>query len=132
MSIENKILRRCVIMSFCNKCGCELDEFSNCPNCFSENNANNSMNGVSEYDSTTTNHECTHNIPKCLYCGNIEEWKVEPLITVTDWIIIAVLFFFFGSGLIYLLITVIVRSNQDNRTKICKKCGAKNMFTFYY
>jgi hypothetical protein len=77
-------------------------------------------------------NEGHHNTPKCLNCGNIAPWKVEPMFRLIDWVIFGILLGAFGSGFIYLLIVWISRINPANRTKICSLCGAKNMFTFLY
>ncbi|GAC1390196.1 MAG: hypothetical protein NVSMB38_07070 [Ktedonobacteraceae bacterium] len=71
-------------------------------------------------------------MPKCTNCGTITPWQVEPILTATHIIITLVLLLFVGFGLIYLLIIAIMRSNPENRAKICPHCGAKNMWTFTY
>jgi hypothetical protein len=73
-----------------------------------------------------------HSTPKCTSCGMVTQWKVGPILRPIDWVIAIVLFFFFGTGLIYLLIVFVIRSNPNNREKICPNCGARNMWTFVY
>ena len=74
-----------------------------------------------------------HPVPKCTYCGHIDEWEVGPLFRTMDYIL-GIAFTMCGvvPGLIYFGIVGVVRSNKDNREKYCKKCGAKNMFTNVY
>jgi hypothetical protein len=71
-------------------------------------------------------------VPKCLHCGFVGPWKIEPLVRPIDWIITLVFLFLFGGGLIYLLVIIIIRSNENRRAKICANCGARNMFSFQY
>ncbi|MBP3378850.1 MAG: zinc ribbon domain-containing protein [Clostridia bacterium] len=76
--------------------------------------------------------ESYHKQPKCTHCGHIGEWDIGPVIRPIDWVIGICLLFFFGGGLIYLVIVAAVRSNKDRREKICRNCKAKNLFTFNY
>lgn len=73
-------------------------------------------------------------IPKCLSCGNVTHWVVEPIITTNHIIIGAVLCVvgFIVSGLVYVGVIYVMRMNEDSRTKSCPICGAKNMWTFQY
>lgn len=72
-------------------------------------------------------------IPKCTCCGAITKWKLDPVIRGIDWLIFFVLLlFFFVPGFIYLIIVAVIRSNPNNRDKICPKCGARNLWTFIY
>lgn len=73
-----------------------------------------------------------HSVPKCTHCGYEGEWKLESLVRPMDIIITILLLFFWGAGLIYLLVVVLIRMNPDNRAKICPSCQAKNLWTFYY
>lgn len=73
-----------------------------------------------------------HEVPKCTCCGYEGQWKLAPVIRPIDWIITLGLLIFFGAGLVYLLITVVIRSNKDRRSKICPNCKAKNLWTFLY
>lgn len=75
----------------------------------------------------------THNMPRCTACGNVGQWQVESILRPIDWIIGLVLMIMgFLPGLIYLGVTIAIRSNKDRRAKICPMCKAKNMFTFQY
>lgn len=71
-------------------------------------------------------------MPKCMNCGAVTPWIVEPIFTTIHIVITVVLLLFFGFGLLYLLIIALVRNSPDNRAKICPHCGAKNMWTFAY
>lgn len=73
-----------------------------------------------------------HDVPKCLHCGAINPWKVEPMLIARHWLVTLGLLLFFGAGLVYLLIVIIIRSNPNTRAKICPSCGARNMWTFQY
>ncbi len=81
------------------------------------------------------NHEngVQHNVPKCLACGHVGEWKMEPIFRPLDWII-GIIFMIFGifSGIVYLAVVGLIRSNKNNRAKICPACKGRNMFTFMY
>ena len=74
----------------------------------------------------------THPIPKCLHCGAITLWQVEPLLLPRHFIIGLVLLCAAGSGLIYFLVIVLIRSNPNNRHKICPQCHSHNLWTFIY
>lgn len=76
--------------------------------------------------------QAQHTIPKCMSCGTITEWKVEPIFIPKHLIIGFILLFFFGAGFFYLLVLGLLRSNQNNRAKICPKCGARNLWSFIY
>ncbi len=81
----------------------------------------------------TNNQTMTHQVPKCLACGNVEKWKIEPVFRGVDRVIgIVLLIMGVVPGLIYLGTVGLIRSNKNNRAKICKKCGSRNMFTFTY
>lgn len=81
----------------------------------------------------TSTMQTNHDIPKCTCCGNIGPWKVEPLFTGRHLLIgIVLMIFGFVPGLIYLGTVAVIRSNENNRAKICTKCKAQNMFTFLY
>jgi hypothetical protein len=71
-------------------------------------------------------------VPRCMRCGAVTWWKPAPLLRVMDVVIILALFLIFGVGLIYLTITLIMRSNPRNREKICPACGANEQWTFIY
>jgi len=73
-----------------------------------------------------------HSIPKCLSCGAITQWKLEPILLAHHIIIFLVLLLFFGAGLIYLIIVLCFRASSNNRSKICPVCGAQNLWTFIY
>ena len=118
---------------FCSNCGKNLeDDVEFCSSCGAKvNTTQNDQNGQ---NSTITSKGASHHtIPKCNYCGNIEEWNIGPLFRPLDYVVgIALLFFGIFPGLIYMGVVGLIRSNKDNREKICKKCGAKNMFTNMY
>jgi hypothetical protein len=71
-------------------------------------------------------------LPKCMGCQNITPWRVEPIFTTIHIVVAILLLFFFGFGLLYILIIAIVRSNPESRAKICPCCGTRNMWTFVY
>ena len=74
-----------------------------------------------------------HNIPKCLSCGTITKWKIEPLFTSSH-LAVGVVLLVMGvfPGIIYLGTVTVIRSNPNNRAKICPRCGGRNMWTFMY
>ena len=115
---------------FCSKCGKTLEENTKfCASCGTEVSETSSHQTTSDTSDTPKRHD----VPKCTYCGHIEEWKVGPLLRPIDIAIgIILLLFGFVPGVVYLGVVAIIRSNNDNREKICKKCGAKNMFTNMY
>lgn len=71
-------------------------------------------------------------VPKCLNCGNVTAWIVEPVLLPRHFMIGIPLILLFGGGLIYLAVVLAVRSNSANRAKICPRCGARNMWSFDY
>lgn len=73
-----------------------------------------------------------HPIPKCLSCGAVTQWQIEPILLARHIIIFLVLLLFFGAGLIYLPVVLIIRSGTEHRSKICPHCGARNLWTFLY
>ncbi len=73
-----------------------------------------------------------HAVPKCLCCGAITEWKIEPVFLPRHWVIFIILLCSAGAGLIYLPLIYVIRSNPNSRAKICPACGARNMWTFQY
>ncbi len=73
-----------------------------------------------------------HSIPRCLNCGRITRWQVEPLLLPIHIGIALVLLLAFGGGLIYIILVALIRADPANRGKICPRCGAKNMWTFVY
>jgi hypothetical protein len=81
---------------------------------------------------TSNTPEQRHEVPKCLSCGTITPWKVEPILLPRHIIIFLILLLFFGTGLIYLIIILIIRSGSNSRSKICPHCGARNLWTFLY
>lgn len=118
---------------FCSNCGKKFEDgVVFCSSCGTK------VNGTQDYQinqnsTMIANGPSHHTIPKCNYCGNIEEWKVGPLFRPLDYVVgIALLLFGFIPGLTYMGVVGLIRSNKDNREKICKKCGAKNMFTNMY
>ena len=73
-----------------------------------------------------------HQIPKCNACGYVGLWTVEPFLLPRHWLIGGLLLFAAGAGLGYWLVVIIMRSDKNNRAKICSKCHARNLFTFLY
>ena len=71
-------------------------------------------------------------MPKCLHCGTITKWRTEPLLTGRHWLIGGLLMLAAGSGLIYLGVVALIRTNKNTRAKTCPKCKAANMWTFQY
>ena len=116
---------------FCRNCGNMIADNARC--CSSCGAVVNESENQQFYQAASTYVPTHHPIPKCNYCGNIEEWKIEPLFRPMDFIIgIILLIFGIVPGIIYLGVVGLIRSNKDHRAKICKKCGAKNMFTNLY
>jgi len=74
----------------------------------------------------------SHQVPKCLSCGHVGPWKVDGLFRPMDWLIGLGFLVFFGTGLVYMLVVGLIRSNKNNRAKICTNCKARNMFVFQY
>lgn len=113
---------------FCKNCGKQLDDAVKfCDNCGT------SMADISKDKKESPTGVSHHTTPKCTYCANIGDWKIGPLFRPMDYVIgIALLIFGFVPGLIYMGVVGLIRSNKDNREKICTKCGAKNMFTNMY
>lgn len=108
-------------MAFCRKCGSQIaDNSAFCSNC-----------GAPAQESTPVSQ--MHDVPKCQHCGHVGPWQVSPVIRGID-IVIGIAFLFLGvlPGLIYIGVVAAVRSNPDRRSKICARCGAKNLFTFIY
>jgi hypothetical protein len=73
-----------------------------------------------------------HPVPRCLSCGTVTPWRLEPILLARHIIIFVILLFFFGAGLLYLLLVLIIRSGSNARAKICPRCGARNLWTFIY
>lgn len=118
---------------FCSKCGNKLDENAKfCSSCGTIINAPEAQK-TDQAEGALKNDPTHHTVPKCNYCGNIGEWKVGPLFRPMDYVLgIAFLILGVVPGLIYMGVVGFIRYNKDNREKICKKCGAKNMFTNMY
>ena len=122
---------------FCSNCGKKLADGSVfCSSCGTKANGaknNNQSEQSNQNPTNTVNVPSHHEIPKCNYCGNIEEWNVGPLFRPLDYVLgVVLLLLGFFPGLAYLGVVGVIRSNKNNREKICKKCGAKNMFTNMY
>lgn len=110
---------------FCNNCGQELFDNANvCSNC---------GNQLNNFKTPGSPVEYQHRVPKCTCCGYIGEWKLEPVLRTMD-IILGILFLFIGiiPGIIYIGVVALIRSNKDNRAKICPKCKGRNLWTFIY
>ena len=118
---------------FCSKCGNKIDDNAKfCSSCGAVIGESDVKANTSE-NVSNSNAPTHHTIPKCTCCGNVEEWQVGPLFRTMDFIIGAVLLLVgFVPGLVYMGVVGFIRYNKDNREKICKKCGAKNMFTNLY
>lgn len=110
---------------FCQKCGKQVADGSDfCPSC----GAGLSGSGSSQVFGS----EGKHAVPRCSNCGNIGEFKPGPLLRKSDILWILLLMFLAGSGFIYLIFILIIRSNPDKREKICTKCGSKNTDVYFY
>lgn len=97
------------------------------------NNASNMQNDAANAVQNVQYGTQRHDVPKCTCCGYVGQWEIEPLIRPMDWVIgIAFTFLACGSGLVYLGVVAAIRSNKDNRAKICPACKARNLFTFIY
>lgn len=73
-----------------------------------------------------------HDIPKCLSCGAITPWKLDPIINTHHIIVSLVLMLLFCSGIAYFITIFLMRSNPNMRAKVCPRCGARNMWSFQY
>lgn len=81
----------------------------------------------------TKNVPTKHDVPKCSHCGHVGPWKVEPVLLGIHWVIgIILMILGIVPGIVFLAVVAIIRSNADNRAKICPHCKAKNLFTFIY
>ena len=109
---------------YCKNCGTEIKEGSVfCQNCGATQNTQNIPN---------IPVPTKHDVPRCTCCGYTGPWKLAPIVRPIDWVIAICLFFFFGAGIVYLLITIAIRANKNNRSKICPSCKARNLWTFIY
>ncbi len=122
---------------FCTKCGRKLPEGSKkCPVCDEER----AREGNIPYEQApetgyTEPNGSTHNgkPPKCTCCGYVGNWKLEPVFRPMDWAIgIIGGIITFGFGFAYLLVVGLIRSNKNQRDKICPNCKARNLWTFLY
>ncbi len=105
---------------FCPKCGAQIaDNSSVCPQCGTQMSIARAATSI-------------HKEPKCTACGAINTIKAGPILRPMDIVITILLMFLFGTGLIYLIVVLIIRSNERNREKICTQCKAKNLFTYDY
>ena len=73
-----------------------------------------------------------HDTPMCLFCGAVNHWKVEPILRWFDIVIVLILLVAYGSGLLFLLLTIVFRWNPESRAKICPSCKKRSTWTFYY
>ena len=73
-----------------------------------------------------------HQVPRCNQCGHVGPWLVEGILRPMDWVIGLLFLLFFGTGLIYLGVVALIRSNPNRRDKVCASCRARNMFSFQY
>ena len=121
--MQNKFIKGDVYM-YCSKCGKELNNDAKfCDGCGEK---------IDNKD-VKTEGNTKRDVPKCTHCGYEGNWKVGPVFRPIDWII-RIIFAFMGiiPGIIYLGVVGAIRSNEDNREKICPKCNAKNLWTFFY
>lgn len=112
---------------FCQKCGAENGDSSGyCVKCGSV------IKVVPQKESFQNDQTMKHTTPKCTHCGYIGEWKLGPLFRPVD--AIGFLFLLLGvfPGIIYFAVVGVIRSNKDNREKVCPQCHAKNLWTFLY
>ena len=86
----------------------------------------------SSFTYTPVIENISNQVPKCLSCGQITPWNIQPIFLPMDFLIAAIFFCAGGTGLIYLLVDWLMRKDPSNRSKICPKCGAKNLWTFIY
>ena len=110
---------------YCNKCGKELNDNAQfCEHCGTK---------VIKENNTETNTPIKREEPKCTHCGYVGKWEIGPILRPIDYVI-GIIFLIFGvvPGLIYIGVVAAIRSNEDNREKICPKCKAKNLWTFFY
>lgn len=72
-------------------------------------------------------------IPKCCVCGYVGPWKMEPFFTPLQ-IGLGIFFTLFCifPGLAFFGTVALLKSNPNNRAKICAACGGRNLFTFLY
>jgi len=96
-----------------------------------------SQNGARRQDRRVVGYanessEYPHSVPKCQVCGRVGPWQAEPVLLTHHIVISLLLTLVFGVGLIYLVIVLIVRSDEASRAKICPNCGSRNMHTFVY
>lgn len=112
---------------YCSKCGKKLKEDAKfCDQCGTKIET---IAISSKKEESNQRNE----VPKCTHCGYIGNWKIAPILRPVDYVI-GIIFLFLGivPGLIYIGVVVAIRSNEDNREKICPKCNAKNLWTFFY
>lgn len=114
---------------FCGKCGGFLPaDIDFCPNC-----------GVAVprtakpvQQPLPVSNKYHHNTPKCLNCGYVGEWNLEPVMRTCDWVIGGVLILCFGFGFLYWIIIGAIRSKESHRAKICPSCNAVNQWSYEY
>lgn len=110
---------------FCQKCGKQVSDGSDfCSSC----GAGISVNSSSQVSGSGE----MRTVPRCSRCGAIGEFKPGPLLRKSDIIWILLLMCLAGSGFIYLIFILIIRSNPDKREKICTKCGSQNTDVYFY
>lgn len=114
-----------VIYVYCNKCGNVIQESSEfCHYC---------GNKFNNEEMKSARAPVRHTIPKCTCCGYVGEWKKEPVLRTMD-IIIGLFLLIIGviPGIVYIGVVALIRSNENNRGKICPSCKSKNLWTFLY
>lgn len=110
---------------FCSNCGKEIAEGNQfCGNCGAK---------IGNLAGINNSEPVRHDIPKCTCCGYVGEWKLDVIFRWFD-VIIGVVFMypFFFPGISYLVVVYLIRQDKKNRNKICPKCNAQNLWTFYY
>ncbi len=117
---------------FCPQCGRQVSESA----AFCEGCGTNLRGGQTPSTSVTAPVggavAIKHDIPKCLACGTITKWRVEPALLPRHFAVGCMLLLFFGAGLIYWFTVALIRAHPATRAKICPKCGGRNMWTFMY
>lgn len=101
---------------FCKNCGKEIDNNAAvCIHC-----------GVATAEKTNgINYQVINpSIKKCPNCGYEGKMKPGPLLRPIDWII-TIATFIIGFGLIYLIVILILRYDEQKREQFCPNCGVK-------
>lgn len=95
---------------FCKHCGKEIDDRASvCIHCGISTSAGNM--GFNQFSQEG-----------CPHCGYEGKLNSGPLLRVMDWLI-GLLTIWFGFGVLYFIIILIIRSDESKREKICPRCG---------